>query len=127
MANVNLSVLGYPTSVGSKNYMKWDHYGPASYVAYNASTGAGDIVNASDLGFGGFDSVGASWSGYSNSGNYIVTVQQTKANDVPAGSAGSRVTIQWFTTSGAFGAKSTEVTGATGLTAEYVRLDAFVV
>ena len=92
-----------------------------------AATGAGDIINASDLGFGGFDEVNGSWSGYSQTGNYIAQVMPVQASDIPAGGAGKRVAIQWFTTSAAFGAKSTEVTGATNLSTEYVRLRTFVV
>ncbi len=128
MANaINQSVFGYPQPFGSKIVHKCDHYGPTSYVQY-ATTPAGDIINASDLSFGGFDDVGVSWAGYSNSGNYIVQVMQSKANDVPAQSAGTRVTIQWFTvTGGAFGAKSTEASAATNLNSEYVRLNFTVV
>jgi hypothetical protein len=126
MANTN--VQGYPTSIGSKTRFTFDHYGPASYVQYSASTGAGDVVNASDLGFGGIDNAQVVWSGYSNSGNYIVQVMQSKASDVPAGGAAKRVTMQWFTvTSGAFSAISTEASAATDLHAEYVRVVADVV
>ena len=128
MANaINQPLPGWPAPPGAKPTEKFDHYGPVSYVAYNSSTGAGDIINASDLGFGGFESVGVSWTGYSNSGNYIVQVMPTKANDIPAAGACSRVTIQWFTTSAAFTTKSTEVSAATNLNAEYVRLTADLV
>ena len=112
MANSNVNVAGYPTSVGSKNFFLWDHYGPASYTQYSASSPAGDTINASDLGFGGLDEVNSSWAAYSNSGNYIVQVMPVQANDIPAGSAGKRVAIQWFTTSAAFGAKSSLRTNA---------------
>jgi hypothetical protein len=128
MANaINQPLPGWPAPQGAKDHEYFDHYGPVSYVAYNASTGAGDIINASDLGYGGFESIGSGWSGYSNSGNYIVQVMQSKANDVPAVGAATRVTIQWFTTSAAFGTKSTEVTAATNLNSEYVRLSADLV
>jgi hypothetical protein len=128
MANVNVPVAGWPAPPGAKNYEVWDHYGPTSYVQYAAtSTPAGDIVNAADLGFGGFDEVSSSWSAYSNSGNYIVQVNPCLANDIPAGGAAKRFTVQWFTTAAAFGAKSTEAAAATNLSAEYVRLKAFVV
>jgi hypothetical protein len=128
MANaINQPLAGYPAPPGAKPIEKFDHYGPSSYVQYNASTGAGDVLNAADLGFGGFESVGVSWSGYSNSGNYIVQAMQTKANDVPGAGAASRITFQWFTTSAAFGAKSTEATATTNLNAEYVRVTADMV
>jgi hypothetical protein len=123
MANaINQPLPGWPAPPGAKPSEKFDHYGPVSYVQYGSAVG--DIINAADLGFGGFETVGVSWTGYSNSGNYIVQVMQSKANDVPAAGPASRVTIQWFTTSAAFGAKSTEVTAATNLNSEYVRLTA---
>jgi hypothetical protein len=122
---INQPLPGYPQPWGDKIHMVWDHYGPTSYVAYSASTGVGDIINASDLGFGGLEFVNhAIWNSYSNSGNYIVQAMLTKASDAPNGGAATRVTIQWFTVaSGAFSAKSTEVTAATNLSAEYVRLE----
>jgi hypothetical protein len=121
MANpINVPLPGWPAPPGAKPKEVFDHYGPVSYVQYGSAVG--DIINASDLGFGGIETGGATWGGYSNSGNYIVTVQQSKANDVAAGIPASRVTVQWFTTSAAFGTKSTEVTAATNLNSEYVRL-----
>jgi hypothetical protein len=127
MANVNVSVAGWPAPVGAKNFYIWDHYGPTSYVQYNGSTAAGDVVNASDIGFGGIDDLSPSWAAYSNSGNYIVQCNPAKANDIPAGGAATRFIVQWFTTGSAFGTKSTEASAATNLSAEYVRLRGFVV
>ena len=123
MANaINQPLPGYPAPAGAKPKEVFDHYGPVSYVQYGSAVG--DIINASDLSFGGFENVGVGWAGYSNSGNYIVQVMQSKANDVAAQQPATRVTIQWFTTTGAFGAKSTEATAATNLNSEYVRLTA---
>ena len=50
MANTILP--GYATYVGNKYLVVFDHSGPASY-----SQSAGDVVNAIDLGMGGFDYV----------------------------------------------------------------------
>ena len=128
----NIPVQGYPMPIGgSKTKMIFDHYGPKSYVQYNASTGAGDVINASDLGFGGIDANHILWTGYSDDGNYLVQLMLTKADDWPTGStssgaggsAGTRLTAQWFTTSAAFGAKSTEANAATDLSARFVRCD----
>jgi hypothetical protein len=66
--------------------------------------------------------VGASWSGYSNSGNYIVNIKLNTAVQTQPGSAVAKCTAQWYTTSSAFGAISTEATASTDLHAEYVRL-----
>jgi len=123
MAATNQFVQGYPTQFGNKIAASFDRAGSSSYTQYNASTGAGDIFNASDVGLGGFDKVGATFSGYTLSGTYIVQVKLTKANDCGPGAAAKRVTLQWFTTSAAFGAISTEVSGATDLSAETIRLD----
>jgi hypothetical protein len=127
MANVNVSVAGWPAPPGAKDFYVWDHYGPASYVQYSVTGPAGDIINAADLGYGGIDEVSPSWAAYSNSGNYVVQCNPCLANDIPAGSAAKRFTVQWFTTSAAFGSKSTEATAATNLSAEYVRLRGHVV
>jgi hypothetical protein len=127
MANaINQPLPGYPQPWGDKIVETFDHYGPTSYVQYGSAVG--DIINASDLSFGGIEFIGhAGWNSYSNSGNYIVQVMPAKANDIPAAGPATRVTIQWFTTSAAFGAKSTEVTAATNLNSEYVRLQGFFV
>jgi hypothetical protein len=117
----NTVVAGYATYQGNKIRFIFDHYGPASYVQW-ANTPAGDIVNASDFGFGGFDSVFTPFYGYSNSGNYIVIITPCLANDIPAGGPAKRFTARWFTTSAAFGTISTEVTATTNLSAEYVRI-----
>src|SRR5271166_2622852 len=116
MANaINQPLPGYPCTIGSKTLTVFDHYGPSSYVQYNASTGVGDIVNASDLGFGGLDQLDIFFTGYSNSGNYIVWVMMTKANATPAAGAGTRVTLQWLTTSSAFGPISTQASATANL------------
>jgi hypothetical protein len=118
----NTIVYGYPQPIGGKIQMKVDHYGPASYVQYVAATGVGDVINASDVGVGGFESAGATWSSYSNSGNYIVNIKLNTATQTQPGSAVAKFTVQWFTTSAAFGTISTEATATTNLSAEYVRL-----
>jgi hypothetical protein len=133
----NIPVQGYPTSIGSKQMMMFDHTGPKSYGNIGTSSGTGDVINATDLGLGGFDSFemafGGFTEGYSASGNFIVKVfsstsATTPAINIPiggsfaAGSAFKGVVLQWFTTSAPFGAISSEVTNATDLSAEQIRL-----
>ena len=118
-------VAGYPQPWGTKYRQLIDLYGPSSYSNVASSSGTGQVVNASDVGMGGFDDAGASFSGYSASGNYIVGITIPGANKNALGGPQASVSVQWFTTSTAFGAKSTEVTNATSLAAEVVRL-AFV-
>lgn len=132
MANVqsNKPLPGYPTDLGNKHFEILDHYGPASYANIGTSSGAGDVLKASALGWGGFDLVTAAFKGYSQSGNYIVLLFTTSSTTTPAltppvGGAFTQVVLQWFTTSAAFGAISTEVTNTTDLSAEIVRLEAW--
>jgi hypothetical protein len=136
MANVNTPVAGYPQPWGSKIQMLWDHNGPASYGNIGTSSGTGDIINASDLGMGGFDTFEGAFGlyseGYTASGNYIVkaftgTATTTPSVSLPTGGAFQKVVLQWFTTSAAFGAISTEVANGTNLSAEVIRLKATMV
>jgi hypothetical protein len=138
MANVNTPVFGYPQPWGSKYQMMWDHTGPASYnnIGTTGGANAGDIIRASDLGFGGIDQVSGAFGGftefYTASGNYLVkmfTGNTTTTPTVvyPVGSAFSQIVLQWFTTAAPFGAISTEVTNATNLSAETLRLFATMV
>lgn len=132
----NTPVQGYPQSIGTKTRMVWDHTGPASYGNIGTSSGTGDVINASDLGFGGFDVVAMAFGGwteaYSQSGNFIVkmftsSTGTTPSVSLPSGNAFPKIVLQWFTVSAAFGAISTEVTNTTSLAAESVRFDAIVV
>lgn len=130
----NFGVSGYPQSLGAKYMDRKDHNGPASYVQYvPGSTPAGDIVNASDLGLGGFDNYGMDFGGYSLSGTYIVIAKPAKTNAfsqgtaTSGGSAATQFVMQWFTCTGgagSFGPNSgTEVSAAVNLSAEVVRFN----
>lgn len=129
MANTN--VTGYMIPIGPKLLIITDHAGPKSYGNIGTNSGTGDVVQASDFGIGGFDSVTGAWGafieGYSNSGNFIVKVFTSSSGTTPAlgatnGLAQTKAVLQWFTTSAAFGAISTEVSNTTDLSAEVVRL-----
>jgi hypothetical protein len=57
----NRILPGYMCQIGDKLLIHFDHDGPTSYVQHvvgTTPTGA-DIVNASDIGVGGFDNVDA--------------------------------------------------------------------
>jgi hypothetical protein len=77
-------IAGYPTKVANKNYQVIDHVGPTSYPT------GGEAYPASNLNFGGFDSVDA---GTDFSGTYQV---RTIYNNNPIGSATPSVLLQWF-------------------------------
>jgi len=129
--NPNTPLLGYPQAVGAKVQDIFDHTGPTSYANIGTSGGAGDVINATDLSYGGFDTVHPVFGGYSNSGNYIIKVVTGHTTTTPTlslgGLASPAVTLIWYTTSAAFGAISTEVTNATNLSAESVRLECWLV
>ena len=136
MANVNTPVFGYPQPFGTKYMMLFDHTGPASYANIGTSSGAGDVIRASDLGMGGFDTFeavfGGFTEGYTASGNFVVKVftgntTTTPTISLPTGSAFQQVTLQWFTTATPFGAISTEVTNTTVLSAETIRFGSLMV
>jgi hypothetical protein len=129
MANVNTPLLGYPVDLGNKHFEVFYHSGPASYknIGTTGAANSGDIIKATDLGWGGFDRVSPGFSAYSFSGNYIVHVVTGNTTTTPTITKGkqTQVVLQWFTTSAAFGAISTEVTNTTNLSAETVLLEAF--
>ena len=53
----NKPLPGYPMQVADKNMVVFDHVGPASYTQYASPTTGGDVINASDIGQGGFDQI----------------------------------------------------------------------
>jgi hypothetical protein len=128
--NPNTPLFGYPcATAGGKIKQLFDHSGPASYGNIGTSSGTGDVINASDLSMGGFDMVNdVAFGYYTFSGTYFVKVFTSSSGTTPAvspatGSAFSKFILQWFTTSAPFGAVSTEVTNATNLSAETVRIE----
>lgn len=124
---------GYPQPWGSKIRMLFDRTGPKSYANIGSSSGKGDVLNASDLGLGGFEVAGVAFQGFSSSGNYAVRVYTgTSAtaitNTAPfPGSAVSAITIVWYAVGTAFVTATTEVSNATDLSAETIRIDATMV
>ena len=130
MANVNTPLPGYPTDIANKHLEVFDHLGPKSYknIGTNGATNTsgGDIIKATDLGWGGFDSFVLLFGAYTFSGTYFVKVFTGNTTTTPTITQGkqSQRVLQWFTTSAAFGAISTEVTNTTDLSAEIVRIEA---
>lgn len=126
----NTIIAGYPTVWGNKITSTFDHQGPASYSNIGTSSGTGDVVKATDLGMGGFDFIDFQQVGggnlYTYSGNFIVKIFATSSGTTPSGAfsvggAYPQFILQWFTTSAAFGAISTEVANGTNLSAESIR------
>ena len=121
----NQPVPGYPQPRGEKYDMMWDHYGPSSYSNKFTNSGTGDAIVNTDLGVGGFERVGVSFGGYSQSGNYWAKAILTAASNL--GSAAPKFTLIWYSVSPAFSTVGNEVSNTTDLSAETVRLDASVV
>jgi hypothetical protein len=57
MAQANTPLPGYPQPVGTKYRHIFDHTGPSSYTQFATPSTGGDVINASDLGMGGFDAM----------------------------------------------------------------------
>ena len=53
----NQVLPGYPQPWGDKNKVFFDHTGPASYTQFTTPTTGGDVINAADIGQGGFDNM----------------------------------------------------------------------
>jgi hypothetical protein len=53
----NQPLAGYPQPVGAKIEKVFDHTGPSSYTQFATPTTGGDVINASDLGIGGIESM----------------------------------------------------------------------
>lgn len=114
----NTILAGYEQKVNAKLEVLCDHYGPASYANVTTAVGAGDVVNASDFGRGGIEKI--TDVAISASGNYAVRAYYTSQG----GAVAKSVQLRWFAypaaaTTGALGA---EVTDATDLSTESVRL-----
>lgn len=124
----NRILPGYSTPMGDKNLIHFDHDGPASYtriVPGTTPTGA-DIINASDIGVGGFD----------NADMMADSTGRFYALAVPiAGGGGNAVTqmaLVWFslvtaTVGGQSQTAGTEVAAGTNLSAFSVRVQAICV
>jgi hypothetical protein len=113
----NTILPGYPMPLGEKYLVIFDHTGPKSYTQFSAGAG-GDIIKASDLGMGGFDSI------------LETTLDTTAVNSVQEiytlggfGNAVPQVSLEWFTSA----AQTAQVTGATDLSAKSVRITAVMV
>lgn len=111
MPNQALSpILGWEQKFGTKNAFVGELFGPTLYAA------GGQVVNASQIGWGGFDVFTV--VGLSYSGTYYCHVQYMPvdaAPSVPTPGGNAQVKVLWFV-------KATGVeAGAIDLSAEVVR------
>lgn len=106
----NTIVPGYATAWGNKYVVMIDHTGPSSYNNTGTYGTSGDVINASDLGYGGIEAV-LSASQSSDGLNDIVW------SAPGSGVVASSVALHWFVTS-----TSTEVANGVSLSSKSVRL-----
>ena len=113
MANTILP--GYASPIGNKWMVVFDRTGPSSYSNIATNSGTGDVVNATDLGFGGIDVIVGT---VESSGTYDVEPYYTNTT----GGAQSSVALKWYVTT-----TGSEAANGTSLSAKTVRLLAICV
>ena len=87
----NTVLPGYTMPVGEKYELMFDHTGPTSYTQFSSPSTGGDVINASDLGFGGFDEVEADMADVSGQFiAYVVPLNGGYGNAVP------KVVVVWY-------------------------------
>jgi hypothetical protein len=91
----NTILPGYVTVSGAKYYLSWDHTGPSSYtqIVTGANPTGGDVINAADLGIGGFEFVDAMMD---TTGVYYAEVIPIGGG---GGAVGTKVALVWFVAS----------------------------
>ena len=104
-------LMGYPDLWGTKRAEIAEVAGPASYVT------GGQTINASDMGFGGFDWVDA--GGQSYSGTYYGRISYLPVSAPPSAQnpACKQVKLQWIVT-----ATGAEAAAAVNLSGEIMRM-----
>lgn len=118
MANTIVSTV----QVGGRTLVTFDHTGPATYA-----TATGDVINAADLGFGGFEFPDCG----SDVSNQFQGVCQLNLGG--SGNAVPSFILRWYALlTQTFGGQSQVaggevINGTTGLTAKTVRLQCYMV
>lgn len=108
----NRILAGYLMQVGAKMEVVIDHDGPASYANVVVSAGAGDVINAADLGLGGIEDMNA--DGLSSDGlNFVYATPVNGGN----GNAVPSFQLRWIVLS-----TNAEVANAVNLSTKSVRL-----
>jgi hypothetical protein len=75
---------GYMNKYGAKNHTTLDRTGPASYVQFVTPSTGGDVMNAIDVGLGGFDWVDSAVDTTGQIAAYAVMNLAGSANAVPS-------------------------------------------
>ena len=123
----NTILPGYEMPFGSKKFLVFDHTGPTSYVAFVSPSTGGDVINAADLGEGGFDFIDSDMT--DPAGQVYAQVQPINGGN---GNALPSVRIVWYslvtaTIGGQAQTANTQIVAATNLSAIALRLRAMCV
>jgi hypothetical protein len=124
----NTILPGYEMQLGDKILLHFDHTGPASYVRLvaGATPTGGDLINALDLGRGGFDNVDT----------MMETTGQLYVQAIPLGGGNGNaipsVILKWFsavtaTVGGQAQTLGNEVVAGTNLSTFSIRVEAIMV
>src|SRR6267154_980771 len=130
MANTILP--GYEMPLGYKKLVVFEHFGPTSYTQFVAGGANNDVVNASDLGEGGFDYIDGDMSDATGQLYAFIVPGNGAAANVANGNAVSQATIIWYsrvtaTVGGQAQTAGNQVVAATNLSLIGIRLRAFCV
>ena len=122
----NIPLPEYPQPLGKKYQTVFDHTGPSSYVQFATPSTGGDVINAADLGMGGFDSIGPC---VDTTG---LVVAYPVYNTGGSGNAVGKVTIQYWslTTASLYGQSQvlgTQIVAASNLSTLSFRFNAVMV
>lgn len=123
----NTVLPGYEMPVGSKDFIVFDHTGPASYVAFVSPSTGGDVINASDIGKGGFDFIDSDMT--DPLGQVYAQIQPINGGN---GNAVPSVRLVWYslvtaTIGGQAQTANTQIVATTNLSAIALRLRAMTV
>lgn len=122
----NKPVSGYPQPFGDKIAQTFDHTGPASYTQFSTPTTGGDVLNASDIGVGGIDTMRGGIDTTGQIACYVVNYLGGYANAVP-----KVILIYYALVTASLGGQSqtigTQVAASTNLSTFSFRLEALCV
>ncbi len=122
----NTTLPGYLMQLSDKLLLTFDHSGPASYVQFVSPSTGGDVINAADLGVGGFDNVDAMVDTTGQFAAYAIPTNGGYGNAVPS------VRLVYFALAAGSIGGQTQVVGAqavaaTNLSTFSFRIQAFCV
>jgi len=128
----NTIIPGYELPIGPKKIVAFDHYGPASYTQFVAAGANNDVINAADLGVGGFDYMDSDMADATGQFYAFVLPGNGAAANVANNNAVTQMTLIWYsrvtaTVGGQAQTAGAQVVAATNLSTFGIRLRAMCV